>query len=62
MRSLVICTPSQYCAGVEIEKNEMGLARGEYGGGERCAQGSGEETRGKETIGETQTRREDNIK
>jgi hypothetical protein len=41
MRSLVICTPSQYCAGGKIEKNEMGGAFGAYGGGERCAMGSG---------------------
>ena len=33
----------------------MGGACGAYGGEERCAQGSGEETLGKETIGETQT-------
>jgi len=31
----------QYCAGSKIEKNEIGGARGAYGGGERCAQGSG---------------------
>ena len=40
----------------------MGGACGAYGGGERCVQGSGGETGGKETIGETQTRWEDNIK
>ena len=34
----------QYCAGGKIEKNEMGGACGAYGGGERCAQGSGGET------------------
>ena len=33
----------------------MGGACGTYGGMERCAQGFGEETRGKETIGETKT-------
>ena len=33
------CT--QYCAGGKIEKNEMGGACSAYGGGERCAQGSG---------------------
>ena len=38
----------------------MGGACGAYGGGERCAQGSSGETRGKEAIGETQL--EDNIK
>ena len=37
------------------KKNEMGGACDTYGGGQRCAQGSGEETWGKETIGETQT-------
>ena len=43
------------CAGGKIEKNEMGGACGTYGGGERCAQGSGGETGGKDTTGETQT-------
>ena len=33
----------------------MGGACGAYDGGERCAQGSSGETRGKEAIGETQT-------
>ena len=33
-----------------------------YGGGERCAQGSGGETSGKETIGRPRCRWEDNIK
>ena len=46
---------TEYCAGGKIEKNEMGGACGAYGGGERAAQGSGGETWGKETIGETQT-------
>ena len=32
------------CAGGKIEKNEMGGACSAYGGGERCAQGSGGET------------------
>jgi len=31
-------------AGCKIEKNEMSGACGAYGGGERCAQGSGGET------------------
>ena len=39
----------------KIEKNEVCGACGAYGGGERCAQGSSGETRGKEAIGETQT-------
>jgi hypothetical protein len=32
------------CEGGKIEKKEMGGACGEYGGGERCAQGSGGES------------------
>jgi hypothetical protein len=55
MRSLAIFTPYQYCAGGKIEKNEVGGACGAHGGGERCAQCSSEENRGKEAIGETQT-------
>ena len=35
---------TQYCAGGKIEKNEMGGVCGAYGGGERCARGSGRET------------------
>ena len=35
---------TQYCAGGKIEKNEMGGACGAFGGGDRCAQGSGGET------------------
>ena len=35
---------AQYCAGGKIEKNEMGGLCDAYGGGERCAQGSGGET------------------
>ena len=37
------------------EKNEMGGTCGPYGAGERGVQGSGGETWGKETIGETET-------
>ena len=48
-KSLGIFTP------YPIEKNEVGGACGTYGGGERCAQGSSGETRGKGAIGETQT-------
>ena len=40
----------------------MGGACGTYGGRERGAQGSGGETRGKETIGRPRRRWEDNIK
>ena len=39
---------------IKIKKNEMGGACSTYGGGERCAQGFGGETWGKETTGETQ--------
>ena len=31
---------TQYCAGGKIEKNEMGVTCGAYGGWERSAQGS----------------------
>ena len=48
MKSLVICTSGK------IENNVMGGC-GAYGGGERGAQGSGGETWGKKTIGETHT-------
>jgi hypothetical protein len=34
---------TQYCAGGKIEKNEIGRARGAYGGGESCVQGFGGE-------------------
>ena len=40
----------------------MGGACGAYGGGERGVQGSGGETRGKETTGRPRRRWEDNIK
>ena len=39
-----------------------GGACGAYGGGERCAQGSGGETSGKETTERPRRRWEDNIK
>ena len=41
MRSLGICTPSQYCAGGKVEMNEMGGACGALGEGESCAEGFG---------------------
>ena len=40
----------------------MGGACGTYGGRERCAQGFGGETRGKEPLGRPRRRWEDNIK
>jgi hypothetical protein len=44
----------QYRAGDKIEKNEMVGACSTYGRTERCVQGFGGETWGKETVGETQ--------
>ena len=35
---------AQYCAGDEIEKNEVGRACSTYGGEELCIQGFGGET------------------
>jgi hypothetical protein len=40
----------------------VGGTCGEYGGGERCAQGSSEETEGKRPMGRPRRRWEDNIK
>ena len=53
MRSLMICTHHPICSGDKIEKNEMGEACGAYGGEERCIQGFGWETSGKEITWET---------
>jgi len=39
----------------QIEKTEMGVAFRKYGGDERCLQGSGTETRAKETPEKNQT-------
>ena len=44
MRSLIICTPHQYCSGDKIENNEMGGACSAYGGGASCIQGFGGKT------------------
>ena len=52
---LLLLITTEYCAGGKIEKNEVGGACGAYEGGERGVQGSGGETCGKETTGETQT-------
>jgi len=43
-KNIIYVTRPQYVAGGKIEKNKMGGAHGAYGGGERCAQGSGGET------------------
>ena len=39
-----ICTPDQIISGDQIKMNEMGGARGKYGGNERCIEGVGGET------------------
>ena len=48
--------------GGKIEKNEMGGTCGGYGGGERCAQSSGGEPKGKRPLGRPRCRWENNIK
>jgi len=45
-----------------MEKNEMGGACGEYGGGERRIQGFGGKPEGKKPLGRPRCRWEDNIK
>jgi len=40
----MICTPTQYCSGDKMEKNEMGGSCNTYGGEERLIQGFGRET------------------
>jgi len=45
---------AQYCAGDKTKKNEMDGACSAYGWGERCVQGFGGATWGKDTTGETQ--------
>ena len=40
----MICNPYRILCGGKIEKTEMGWACGAYGGGERGAEGSNEET------------------
>ena len=41
---------TQHCSGDQTKKNEMGGACSTYGGEERCIQGFGGETWGKETT------------
>jgi hypothetical protein len=50
----MVCTPYPISCVDKIEKIEMGGACSTYGGRERYVQGSGGETGGKETAGETQ--------
>jgi hypothetical protein len=59
-RCFVLLT--KYLSGDEIKKNEMGGACDMYGGHEKCIQGFGGETRGKEPLGRPRPRWEDNIK
>ena len=62
MKSLVICSLTEYCAGGKIEKNEMGGACDAYGAGERGVQGLVGKPKGKRTLGRPRRRWEDNIK
>ena len=40
----MICTPTQYCSGDKIEKNDIGVACSAYGGEKNRIQGFGGET------------------
>jgi len=51
MRSLGIFLLTQYFGGCKIKKNEMGVAYGAYGSGERCAQCSDGKPERKRTLG-----------
>ena len=51
----MICTSHPILFGDKIEKNEVGRECRAYGVEERCIQGFGGETGGKETICETQS-------
>jgi len=44
---------TKYCSGDQMEKNEMGGACSAYVGEEKCIQGFGGETCGKENIWKT---------
>ena len=62
MKSLVICTPTQYCVGGKIEKNEMGGACGAYGRGRGMHRVLVGKPEGKRPLGRPRRRWEDNIK
>jgi hypothetical protein len=51
MRSLMICTPIQYCMGGQIEKNDMGGTCIAYGGGVWCSRGWWRNVREREHLG-----------
>jgi hypothetical protein len=53
---------TKYYSVDQMKKNEMDGACGTYGGQERCLQGFGGETLGKEPLGRPRRRWEDNIK
>jgi len=53
---------TQYCAGYKIEKNELGVARSAYGGGEDVYRVSVGKPEGKTPLGRPRPRWEDNIK
>jgi len=53
---------TQYCSGDKIEQNEISGARSAYGGEEKCIQGFGGETLGKEATWETRAWIGDNVK
>jgi len=61
-RNLGIFTPTQYCAGGKIEKNEICWACGAYGRGDRYAQRCSSVTRAKKPLGRPRRRWENNIK
>jgi hypothetical protein len=52
---------TQYCAGDEIEKNEMGVACSVYGGGKRLYRVLVRKPEGKRPLGRPWRRWEDNI-
>jgi len=54
MRTVMICTLTQYCSGDKIDINEMGGVSTACGGEERRIQGFDGETWGKETTLEFQ--------
>ena len=41
---------TKYCSGDQVEKDEMSWARSTFGGDQRCIEGFGGETWGKETT------------